>query len=101
VLISQLILAPVLIVEVWFYLALVRRRDARGVSRAFDAAVIGAAILLCLALLPLVAAHDSGGNDRIWHPVLSVLSTFFAFPAVLLAGLVLRPGGDSRRREPR
>lgn len=90
-LISQLILAPVLVFEVWFYLELVRRRDARG-ARAFDAAVIAAAALACLALLPLVAAHDSGGNDRVWRPVLSILTTFFTFPAVLLGGLALRAG---------
>jgi hypothetical protein len=94
-LISQLILAPVLIVEAWFYLEVVRRGDARG-ARAFDAAVIAAATLACLALLPLVAGHDSGGNDRIWHPVLSVLTTFFTFPAVLLAGLALRPARRGR-----
>lgn len=88
-LISQLILAPVLIFEVWFYLEVVRRGDTRG-ARAFDAVVIAAAPLACLALLPLVAAHDSGGNDRIWHPVLAVLTSFFTFPAVLLAGLALR-----------
>jgi hypothetical protein len=91
-LISQLILAPVLIFEAWFYLEVVRRSDERGAG-AFDAAVIVAATLACLALLPRVAAHDSGGNDRIWHPVLSVLSTFFTFPAVLLAGLALRAAG--------
>lgn len=95
-LISQLILAPVLVFEVWFYLEVVRRRDPDG-TRAFDAAVIAAAVLACLAWLPLVAAHDSGGNDRIWHPVLSILTTFFTFPAVLLGGLALharRRGAD-------
>lgn len=94
-LISQLILAPVLIFEVWFYLEVVRRRDSRG-ARAIDAVVIAAATLACLALLPLVAGHDSGGNDRIWRPVLSVLTTFFMFPAVLLVGLMLRAGRAAR-----
>ena len=88
-LISQLIIAPVLILETWFYVLYVRRRDAAGV-RAFDYFVMLTALLACIACLPLVAAHVSGGNDRIWHPVLSVLTTFHMFPAVLLAGLWLR-----------
>jgi hypothetical protein len=96
VLISQLIILPLLVFEAWFYLELVRGRDpTRGVC-AFDVGVIAASALACLALLPLVAVHESGANDRIWRPVLSTLTTFFAFPAVLLLGLVLRPARPRR-----
>ena len=88
-LISQLIVAPVLVLETWFYLLYVRRQRAPGVY-AYDWILIVTAVLACIACLPFVAAHVSGANDRIWHPVLSVLTTFHVFPAVLLAGLWLR-----------
>lgn len=87
--ISQLIIAPVLILEAWFYYMYVKRRDGIG-WRAFDYALIAIAVLACAALLPVVAAHDSGANDKIWHPVLSVLTTFHTFPMVLLVGLWFR-----------
>jgi hypothetical protein len=87
---SQLIVAPVLAIEAWIYLATVRRRDPGARTRTVDWAVIATAAAACLALLPLVVAWESGGNDRIWHPVASVLSSFFVFPLVLLAGLGLR-----------
>ena len=90
VLISQIILAPVLIFEAWFYLLLVKRNDPGRRIVGMDWLVIGVATALCVALLPLVLAHESGANDRIWQPVLSVLTSFFAFPCVLLAGLWLR-----------
>jgi hypothetical protein len=96
VLVSQLIVAPVLVFDAWLYLLLVRRRDVAGRVRAVDVAVIGAAAAACLALLPVVAGIESGGNDRIWHPVLSTLTTFFVFPSVLLIGLALR-GAAVRR----
>jgi hypothetical protein len=88
-LISQLIIAPVLILETWFYHQYVKRRDGVGFC-AFDYVVIAVAVLSCAALLPLVAAHESGVNDRIWHPVLSVLTTFHTFPMVLFVGVWLR-----------
>ena len=88
-LISQLIIAPLLILEAWFYLLYVRNADSAG-ARAYDYLVIATALLACLACLPFVAAHVSGANDQIWHPVLSVLTTFHIFPAVLLIGLWLR-----------
>lgn len=88
-LISQLIIAPVLILEAWFYLLYVRRFDPAGAC-TFDYLVIAAAVLACAACLPFVAAHVSGANDQIWHPVLSVLTTFHMFPLVLLIGLWLR-----------
>jgi hypothetical protein len=91
VLISQLIVAPVLLFEVWFYLELARRRDPDAALRAFDAVTVAVALLACLAWLPLIGLHESGGNERIWRPVLSVLSTFFTFPCVLLVGLTIRP----------
>lgn len=88
-LISQLIVAPVLILEAWFYLLYVRRIDSSGV-RAYDVLVIAVAALACIACLPIVATHVSGANDRIWHPVLSVLTSFHVFPLVLFIGLWLR-----------
>lgn len=92
-LISQVIVAPVLILEAWFYLLYVKNLDAAGV-RAFDYLVIATAVLACIAGLPLVAAHESGANDQIWRPILSVLTSFHIFPAVLLTGLWLRkPSG--------
>ena len=86
-LISQLIIAPVLILEAWFYLLYVRRFEA---VRSYDYLVIAAALVSSIACLPFVAAHVSGANDKIWLPVLSVLTTFHIFPAVLLIGLWLR-----------
>jgi len=88
-LISQLIVAPVLILEAWFYLLYVRRAAPARVY-GYDALVIVVALLACLACLPFVDAHVSGANDQIWHPVLSVLTTFHIFPAVLFIGLWLR-----------
>ena len=88
-LISQLIIAPVLILEAWFYLLYVRRQDG-GRARAYDYLVIAAALASSIACLPFVAAHVSGANDKIWLPVLSVLTTFHIFPAILLIGLWLR-----------
>ena len=88
-LISQLIITPVLILEAWFYLLYVRRRTQARVY-GYDALVIVVAVVACLACLPFVDAHVSGANDKIWHPVLSVLTTFHIFPAVLLTGLWLR-----------
>jgi hypothetical protein len=89
VFISQLIVAPVLMLEAWLYLQYVRRQQVSGV-RIFDYMVIVVAVLACLACVPLVAAHDSGANDRIWHPVLSVLTSFHVFPLVLFLGLWMR-----------
>lgn len=94
VLISQLLVAPVLVFEAWCYLLLARRADAERRVRPADWAGIAVAAGVCAALLPVVLAHPSGANDRIWLPVLSVLTSFFAFPGVLLAALWLR----ARRR---
>ena len=83
-LLSQLIVAPVVVFEAWLYLLVLRRYDPAGRTRAVDWVVVFAGVALCLAVLPAIAGYESGGNDRIWRPVLSTLSTFFIFPSVLL-----------------
>ena len=83
--------------EAWLYLRYIRHQHASEV-RAFDYVVIATAVLACLACLPLVAAQNSGANDRIWHPVLSVLTSFHVFPLVLLAGLWIRGRTKHDRR---
>ena len=94
--VSQLIIAPLLVLEAWLYLCYVRHQQA-SVVVAFDYVVIGLAVLACLACLPFVAAQDSGANDRIWHPVLSVLTSFHIFPLVLLTGLWIRSNTQHAR----
>lgn len=95
--VSQLIITPLLVLEAWLYLCYVRHQQASVVG-AFDYAVIGVAVLACIACLPLVAAHDSGANDRIWRPVLSVLTSFHVFPLVLLTGLWIRSNTQLAQR---
>ena len=95
--VSQLIVAPLLLLEAWLYLCYVRHQQS-SVAGVFDYVVIGLAVLACIACLPFVAAHDSGANDRIWHPVLSVLTSFHVFPLVLLSGLWIRSKTQHARR---
>lgn len=95
---AQLVLAPLLALFIWGYVAL-RPATGRGARMvAFDTVVILAAIVSSVAAGWWVAAqagwwvaaHETGANGSVWSTVMVTVSTFHVFPAVLLAGWYVR-----------
>lgn len=90
IVISQIILMPVLAILVWIYLRL-RPTGCGGAGVVkFDAAVLLFAVLASLAGLVWVGATEIGSANRIWKPVLSIITTFHIFPLILCLGWLLR-----------
>lgn len=88
-LISQLMLVPLFVFCAWAYLRLSPAAGNRHKVLVFDTIVLVLCVILCAAAIAVVAGLDSGGNDQIWRPVFSTLTSFFIVPAVLtVAGLV-------------
>lgn len=86
----QLVLAPLLLLFTWGYLSL-RPASRRGLKMAaYDAAVVLAAILLSVAAGWWVNIADPAPESSIWITVMTTVSTFHVYPAVLLAGWYLR-----------
>jgi len=86
---SQLILVPVLVVFSWIYLRMWPGVRTRVVAM-FDIAVIGVALLCCVAGLVWIATVDPGDASPIWIPILSAITTFHIFPVVLFIGWLIR-----------
>jgi len=88
--ISQLILMPVLIILGWVYIRL--RPAARGgpAMVSFDAVVMIIAVGASVAGVLWVAGTEIGNANRIWKPILSIITTFHIFPLVLGVGWWLR-----------
>ena len=86
--VSQIIISPLLVFEAWLYLRI--HRPASRASRWLDWLVIATAVAACAAVLPALTGYESGGNDRIWRPVLATLAAFFIFPITLALGALLR-----------
>ena len=90
IIISQIILAPVLVILGWIYLRLRPPAPNGSGMVKFDAAVFLLAVLASAAGLVWVGGTDSGGAAKVWKPVLSVITTFHIFPVVLCTGWWLR-----------
>ncbi|MCP5153408.1 MAG: hypothetical protein H6983_04515 [Ectothiorhodospiraceae bacterium] len=94
---SQLMLAPIAWFCVWLYLRTAPSAAPEGPRRRFDMLVVTTAFVVCALALAWVAQVDSGANDRIWRPVLSTLTSFFLFPAVIALGAWVRARRFGRR----
>lgn len=90
ILLSQLILLPALVILAWLY---IRTRphghDIRVMVR-FDILMLAGAVLGSVVGVLWVGGRDIGSANRIWKPVLSVITTFHIFPLVLCIGWWLR-----------
>lgn len=86
----QAVIVPLLLLFVFGYIAL-RPATGRGLGMAlFDAAVIIAAIALSIAAGWWVSGLEPAAEGSIWSTVMTTVSTFHVFPAVLLLGGYLR-----------
>lgn len=86
----QLVLLPPLLVLTWLYIAL-RPASGRGPAMtAFDAAVILAASVSSAAAGWWASVVEPAPEGSIWSIVMTTVSIFHVFPAVLMAGWLLR-----------
>ena len=86
----QLVIAPLLVLFIWGYIAL---RPATGRGRAmvlFDALVIAAAIVVSAGTGWWVEAREPVPGSPVWSTVMATVWIFHVFPAVLLAGWYVR-----------
>ncbi len=87
---SLLILLPLGVFTVWWFLRSAPRRAPAGTVRVYNGIIFGVALLL--SALPAWWLHGrlEGTADAGWWPVLSLLASLLVFPLVLAAGGLIR-----------
>jgi hypothetical protein len=87
---SLLILLPLCVLTVWWFLRSVPRSAPAATVRVYNGIIFGVALLL--SALPAWWLHGrlEGTADAGWWPVLSVLASFLVFPLVLAVGVLIR-----------